>query len=286
MLQFISGFAKAMFLFLIASGLSLIWGVSKVLNLTHGSLYMLGAYLVFSLLHRLPLNPGYFLIAIVAASILVALIGGVIEMVLLRRLYRAEEFYIILMTIALIFIIDDVVRWIWGPYFLSVAKPTFLAGSWSIWGHSFPTYYIPILTAGPMIAIGLWFLVYRTRWGLLVRAAAMDREMLEALGVDVPRVCTLTFMLGCGLAGMSGALAAAVVTLEPAMDATVIIEAIAVVVIGGLGSLPGTLVAALLVGILESFAILIFPSISLVLVFAIMTLIIIIHPAGLLGIPE
>lgn len=287
-LQFMGGLSKAMFLFLIAAGLSLIWGVSRTLNLAHASLFMLGAYLEYSLLGMWPKGSGHFLIALVAGPILVGLVGAFIEIVLLRNLYKSKEggSLIILLTIGLIFVIDDVVRLIWGPQYTNVPKPEIIAGQFSVLGYIFPKYYIPILTLSPLIALGLWALINHTRLGLLIRAAIMDREMLDALGINVSRLYTLVFFLGSWLAGLSGALAAPVVVLHPAMDGEVIMEAIAVVVVGGLGSLPGSFIAALLIGELESFGILAFSAMSLVLIFALMALVIIVRPWGLLGKPE
>lgn len=287
-LQFIGGSSKAMFLFLIAAGLSLIWGVSRVFNLAHASLYMLGAYLEYTFLRLTIQSSMQFWIALIVGPILIGLIGVFLEVVLLRHLYETEEGadLIILLTIALIFIIGDVVRMIWGPQFINAPKPEMLIGSFNFLGYHLPKYYIPILTLAPLIALGLWGLINHTRFGLRLRAATMDREMLAALGIKVTRLYTLVFFLACWLAGLAGALAAPVVALYPAMDGEVTMEAIAVVVIGGLGSLPGSFLAALLIGELESFAILAFPSMSLVLIFALMALVIIVRPWGLFGRPE
>jgi len=287
-LQFVGGLSKAMFLFLIAAGLSLIWGVSRTLNLAHASLFMLGAYLEYSLFGVLSRGSEHFLVALIIGPILVGLAGIVIEVGLLRKLYRSKEAggLIILLTIGLIFVIDDTVRLIWGLMYVNMPKPEIISGQFTIFGTSFPKYYLPILTLSPLIALGLWGLINHTRLGLLIRAATMDREMLDALGVNVTRLYTFVFFLGSWLAGLSGALAAPVVVLHPAMDGEVIMEAIAVVVVGGLGSLPGSFIAALLIGELESFGILAFSAMSLVLIFALMALVIIIRPWGLMGKPE
>lgn len=287
-LQLMSGLSKAMFLFLLAAGLSLIWGVSRVFNLAHASLFMLGAYLEYSLLRVLPQGQEQFFVALLIGPIIVGLIGLFIEIGLLRHLYKAEMSgdLIILLTIGLIFVIDDMVRLIWGARFINIPKPEILMGSFNMFGYTFPRYSIPVLTMAPLIALGLWVLLVRTRIGLLIRAATMDREMLDALGINVSRLYTFVFSLACWLAGLAGALAAPAISLQPAIDAEVIMEAVAVVVIGGLGSLPGGFIAALLIGLMESFGILLFPAMSMVLIFALMAVVIIIRPWGLLGSPE
>ena len=279
-LQFSSGLIKAMFLFLIASGLSLIFGVTRVINLAHGSFYMLGAYLL------LPLSPLGFWSGLLLAPLAVAMLGGLVEVVLLRRLYRRGELYVVLLTFALILIVGDLTKLAWGTQFITVSGPVLLSGVVKVLGQDFPKYNLLILALGPMLALGLWVVFYRTRWGLLVRAAAMDREMLGALGVDVRRLLTTTFIVGSWLAGFGGALSAPLVSLEPNMDASIIMEAFSVVVIGGLGSFAGSLLGSVLIGELEAFGILVFPAISLALIFGLMAVILILRPWGLFGTPE
>ena len=286
LLQFFSGLSKAMFLFLLAAGLSLIFGVTRVINLAHGSLYMVGAYALFSLSRVLPSTPFQFWIALLIAPVVVAALGGLIEVTLLRRVYRSEELYTVLLTVGLIFLIDGLVRLFWGVQHFNVPRPEALAGSIHVLGQAFPTYFLLTLTLAPAVGLGLWALFYKTRWGVLVRAAATNREMVSALGVDVPMLYTSTFVLGSWLAGLGGALAAPMVTLEPTMDAAAIIEALAVVVVGGLGSFAGSLLAAVLVSEMESFGILVFPAISLAIIFILMAIVLIVRPWGLLGRPE
>src|SRR3990170_868840 len=262
-LQFSSGLIKAMFLFLIASGLSLIFGVTRVINLAHGSFYMLGAYLL------LPLSPLGFWSGLLLAPLAVAMLGGLV--------------YVVLLTFALILIVGDLTKLAWGTQFITVSGPVLLSGVVKVLGQDFPKYNLLILALGPMLALGLWAVFYRTRWGLLVRAAAMDREMLGALGVDVRRLLTTTFIVGSWLAGFGGALSAPLVSLEPNMDASIIMEAFSVVVIGGLGSFAGSLLGSVLIGELEAFGILVFPAISLALIFGLMAVILILRPWGLFG---
>ncbi|MEI9475299.1 MAG: branched-chain amino acid ABC transporter permease [Deltaproteobacteria bacterium] len=287
LLPFISGLGTGMVLFLIASGLSLIWGTSRVFNIAHASLYMLGAYFMYAITH-ISSDGGelFFWIALISGPIFVAILGGIIEITLLRKLYSAEQVYVILFFIGLIYIIDDLVKLIWGSLFLSVPMPTLFSGSMTIMGQDYPSYFILILGLSTLITGGLWFIIYRTRFGLSLRAAVMDREMLGALGINTSRLFTLTFILGCWLAGVAGCLIAPIRVVEPTMDGSVIVEAIAVVIIGGLGSIPGTLVASLIIGELGAFGILAFPYLSTILVFLVMAVVITVRPWGLMGVQE
>jgi branched-chain amino acid transport system permease protein len=286
LVQVMSGLSVGMFLFLVSAGMSLIFGVTRIVNLAHGGFYMVGAYLMFSLVSLFPGNPVWFWVALVGASLGVAVLGGIIEITLLRRIYKREHLLQLILTFGLILIIGTLVLSIWGPENKGVPRPEALAGSVSILGQPFPTYYLLVLALGPVVAVGLWFVFYRTHWGMLIRAATVDRDMLGALGVDVSRLFTQVFILGSWLAGLGGALAAPVVAVALGMDADVLINAFVVVVIGGLGSFAGSLISALLVGELQSFGILIFPAISIVLMFAIMAIVLIVRPWGLMGRPE
>jgi len=284
--QVISGFSVGMFLFLVSVGMSLIFGVTRIINLAHGSFYMVGAYFMVTLIELLPGNPVSFWVALLLAPIGVAILGGVIEIALLRRVYRRDQMMQLILTFGLILVIGTLVLLVWGPDNKSVARPEALAGSVRILGQPFPSYYLLVLGLSPLIAVGLWLVFYRTRWGMLVRAATVDREMLGALGVDVAKLYTQVFVFGSWLAGLGGALAAPTVAVALGMDADVLINAFVVVVIGGLGSFAGSLISALLVGELQSFGILIFPAVSIVLLFAIMAVVLIVRPWGLLGEPE
>jgi len=284
-IQALTGVANAMFLFLIASGLSLIFGVSRILNFAHGSLYMLAAYLTFSLTSWLAVSPWSFWVALVAAPLFVALLGTLIEVALLRRIYGSPELYQLLLTFGLVLIAEDAVKYLWGTQNLSVPSPPQLAGSVSIFGQQFPAYYLLVIGVGPLAALGLWLLLYRTRWGILIRAATEDRAMVSALGVDQARLFTSVFALGSWLAGLGGTLAAPLVALNPAMDTAIIVEAFVVVVVGGMGSFAGALVSALLIGQFNAFGILVLPRLSLVLIFAFMALVLIVRPWGLFGRP-
>jgi branched-chain amino acid transport system permease protein len=284
--QVMSGLSVGMFLFLVSVGMSLIFGVTRIINLAHGSFYMVGAYLMVTLIEVLPEHRLTFWMALLLAPLGVALLGGLIEAGLLRRIYHRDPLMQLILTFGLILMLSTLVLLVWGPDNKSVPRPDELAGSVRIFGQPFPSYYLLVLGLAPVVAVGLWAVFYRTRWGMLIRAATVDREMLGALGVDVSRLYTQVFVFGSWLAGLGGALAAPTVAVALGMDADVLITAFVVVVIGGLGSFAGSLVSALLVGELQSFGILIFPAVSIVLLFAIMAVVLIVRPWGLFGHPE
>lgn len=284
-LQGLAGLANAMFLFLVASGLSLIFGVSRIVNFAHGSFYMLAAYLTHTLLAVLPPSSVGFPLAVLLASAAAAGLGLAVEVGLLRRVYRAPELYQLLLTFGLVLVAGDVVRLIWGTENRSVPLPRGLAGAVSVLGRPFPAYYLLVVLLGPAVTAGLWWLFHRTRWGVLVRAATADREMLGALGVDQRWLFTGVFVFGSWLSGLGGALAAPTVALTPGMDTAVIVEAFVVVVVGGMGSFGGSLLAAVLIGELQSFGILVHQRASLVLIFVLMAVVLVWRPWGLRGRP-
>jgi branched-chain amino acid transport system permease protein len=285
--QVMSGLSVGMFLFLVSVGMSLIFGVTRIINLAHGSLYMVGAYLMVTLVELLPAEPWWsFWVALLLAPLGVALLGGIIEVGLLRLIYGRDPLMQLILTFGLILVIGTLVLLAWGPDNKSVSRPEALAGSVKIFGQPFPSYYLLVLGLAPVVAVALWLIFYRTRWGMLIRAATVDREMLGALGVNVSALYTQVFMFGSWLAGVAGALAAPTVAVALGMDGDVLTTAFVVVVIGGLGSFAGTFISALLVGLLQSFGILIFPAVSIVLLFAIMAIVLIVRPWGLLGTPE
>src|SRR5262245_21631591 len=257
--QALSGLTAAMFLFLIASGLSLIFGVLRVLNFAHGSFYMLGAYGAYQFVQWFGSGPGRFWVAVIAAAVGVALLGGLVEWFLFRRLYGQEELYQLLFTYALVLILSDAAKFLWGTQQKSVSRPPGLAGSLTLLGTTVPYYNLFILCLGPAIAIAFWVVLHRSRAGRLIRAAALDRETLGALGVNVNRLYTGVFMIASFLGGLGGALVTPVKTIVPGMDTEMIVEAFIVVVIGGLGSFWGTFLGALIYGQVLSFGILLIP---------------------------
>jgi len=286
MVQVMSGLSVGMFLFLVSVGMSLIFGVTRIINLAHGSFYMVGAYLMVSLVEILPEQWWAFWLALLLAPLGVAALGGVIEMTLLRRIYHRDPLMQLILTFGLILVIGTLVLLAWGPDNKSVQRPEILAGSVTLFGQFFPSYYVLVLGLAPLVAVGMWLVFYRTRWGMLIRAATVDREMLGALGVNVAALYTQVFVFGSWLAGLGGALAAPTVAVALGMDSDVLTNAFVVVVIGGLGSFGGSFISAVLVGLLQSFGILIFPAISIVLLFALMAVVLIVRPWGLLGRPE
>src|SRR5256712_10761935 len=227
-----------MVLFLIASGLSLIFGVTRIVNFAHGSFYMLAAYLTYTLAATLPLGAAAFYVAVLLAAVSVGLAGLGVEVALLRRVYRAPELYQLLLTFALVLVVADVVKLFWGSENLTGPAAPGLAGSVEIAGQLFPTYDLALIGLGPLVAAGLWWLFYRTRWGVLIRAATQDREMVAVLGVDQARLFTSVFVLGSFLAGLGGALPGPRQALTNVMDASIITEAVVVGVGRGMGFLP------------------------------------------------
>src|SRR5262245_4792651 len=286
LVQLLSGLANAMFLFLVASGLSLIFGVTRIVNFAHGSFYMLAAYLTYSLVGALRLGPASFYAGVLLAALLVAALGGLIGVVLLRRIYRAPELYQLLLTFALVLIAADAVRYIWGADNKTGPAAPGLGGSVPIAGQLFPSYDLAIIVFGPLVALALWVVFHRTRWGVLIRAATQDREVVAALGVDQRRLFTSVFILGSFLGGLGGALQVPRLALTTVMDTTVIVETFVVVVIGGMGSVWGALLASLLIGVLDAYGVLVLPKASIVLMFVVMAVVLIVRPWGLLGRPE
>jgi branched-subunit amino acid ABC-type transport system permease component len=284
--QFLGGLTTAMFLFLIASGLSLVFGVMRVLNFAHGSFYMIGAYLAWQVVQWLVPMSYAFWPAALAAALGVALLGGVVERLLLRHLYGREELYQLLLTYALVLILGDAAKAIWGTQQLSVSRPPILAGGFEVLGTTLPAYNLFIMLIGPAIAIAVWLVLTRSTAGRMVRAAALDREMLGALGANVGAIYTGMFIVSSFLAGLSGALVTPIASIVPGMDVEIIVEAFIVVVIGGLGSFWGTFWGSMIYGQVLSFGILIFPGFSLFSVFALMAVILIVRPWGLFGQPS
>ncbi|GGG26689.1 ABC transporter permease [Caldovatus sediminis] len=288
-LQALNGLASASSLFLVASGLTVIFGVSRIVNFAHGSLYMLGAYIGWTLVTRLAGDgapgPLGFWGGVLLAALAVGLVGVVIEVLLLRRLYRAPELFPLLATFGVVLIVQDLALWIWGPQDLLGPRAPGLRGAAELplLGLRFPRYELFLIALGPVVLGLLWLLFHRTRFGVLVRAATEDREMVGALGVDQRALFTGVFFLGAALAGLAGALQLPRESVNLHMDLAVIVEAFVVVVVGGLGSLGGAFLAALLIGELHAFGILIFPRITLVLVFLVMAVVLVLRPHGLLG---
>ena len=298
--QLLNGLAGASSLFLVAAGLSLIFGVTRIVNFAHGSFFMLGIYIAYTLVARMGNwvsgSVGFWL-ALVVAALAVGVIGALIEVVLLRRIYKAPELFQLLATFALVLVIKDVVLYFWGPDELLGPRAPGLEGAVEILGRQFPSYDLFLIVVGPVVLGLLWLLLTRTRWGTLVRAATQDRAMVSALGVNQAWLFTAVFALGAMLAGLGGALQ---LPREPAtleMDLNTIGSAFVVVVVGGMGSIPGAYAAALLIaeikaiciwlGVVEVFGYSIsFSKLTLVVDFVVMALVLVWRPWGLFGRPQ
>ena len=283
--QFLTGLASAASLFLVASGLSIIFGVTRIVNFAHGAFYMLGAYVAFTLTERFSGALGFWG-GIVAAALIVAVVGVLVEMVLLRRIYHAPELFQLLATFGLTLMVEDLVVLIWGPSDLLGRRAPGFKGAVDFFGQNIPTYDLFLIALSPVVLGVLWLVFQRTRWGVLVRAATQDRDMVAALGVNQKWLFTSVFALGVFLAALGGALQIPRDAVHHALDLRIIVDVFVVVVIGGLGSIIGAFVAAVLVSELNAFGILIFPKISIILVFLVMAAVLIVRPWGLFGKPE
>jgi len=284
-LLIMSGLHHASILFIVAAGLTLVFGVLRVINMAHGSLYMIGAFVAASVIQQTG-GAGGFWLALLAAPVAVGLVGAVIEFGVLRRIYQAEHVVQLLATYALILIFDDLVKMIWGAEYKSVSAPAALAGSIRIGDQSVPVYNLFVITWALILAAALWLLIYRTGLGRLIRAAVEDAEMLEALGVNIPRIFSSVFIIGAFLAGLGGVLVAPRGSIGLGMDLDILIEAFVVAVIGGLGSFPGALLGAGIIGMMYSFGTQIAPQMAMAFVFLAMVIVLIIRPWGLFGEPE
>jgi branched-chain amino acid transport system permease protein len=280
--QMTSGLIIGMLLFLIASGVTLIFGVLKVTNFAHGSLYMLGAYIALSIYQA---SGNYFLAAFGAAAA-VGVIGILFERLLMSRVYGSNVLMQLLVCYAVILIADDLVKIIWGPAVLSMGMPReFRLPPWRIMGGVVPPFYGFLIVASAAIGLVLWAGIALTRFGKIVRAAAANAPMVAALGIPVNRYFALVFGIGAMLAGAAGALAAPVRSLTPGMGFSILIESFIVTVIGGMGSIGGALVAALLLGLTRAFGSIGFPLFVDGVMFLIMALVLVFRPSGLFGKP-
>lgn len=281
----LAGLTRASVLFVVAAGLTLVFGVLRVINLAHGSLYMVGAFLATTFVVRSAPFPTFWL----AVPLVPLLVGGLalpIELGVLRRIYRKAHELQLLATFALILVFADVVKLLWGRQYRSISLPEPLHGSVVIAGQAFPAYNLFVIVWAPLLAVGLWYLVERTALGRLIRAAVSDPEMLEVLGINIPRVFTAVFVIGAALAGLAGVLVAPLGSVGLGMDVEVLIEAFIVAVIGGLGSFPGALLGASIIGLMHSFGITVAPRLAIAFSFLAMVIVLIIRPSGLLGKPE
>jgi branched-chain amino acid transport system permease protein len=284
--QFVAGLSYGSTLFLLSAGLTLIFGVTRVVNFAHGSLYMVGAYVASTVTAALPSTPIGFFSGLLVAALAVALVGVAIEVVVLRRIYAAPEIFQLLATFGLVLVVQDLVLLAWGPEERFAPRAPGLAGSVELFGAFIPEYTLFLIVVGPLVFALLAWLLRRTRWGVWIRASAQDRETAGALGINEPILFTTVFALGAFLAGLAGALQIPRETVNLQMDMGILVEAFVVVVVGGLGSITGALWASLAIGLLHAFGTWWLPQSTLVLIFVVMAVVLVVRPHGLLGRPQ
>ncbi|NQY83087.1 MAG: branched-chain amino acid ABC transporter permease [Alphaproteobacteria bacterium] len=286
-IQLLNALALAMNLFITAVGLTLVFGVLRVINFAHGAFYMLGAYIAFSLLGYLGGEHwGHFVLAVVGAMLALVIIALLIERYLLRRLYREDHLIQLLFSFALVLIFTDLVRAIWGGEQYTMPYPVGLSGSISLGGFIYPQYLLFLIVAGVSIAVSLGLFLNHTRMGKFLIAAQWDRDMLEVLGVDVGKVYAGVFALGAALAALGGALAAPRMAIEPGMSALVIIDCFIIVILGGFGSLWGSFFGALIIGLSKVFGTFLLQQWEIVLVYGLLVAVMVVRPWGLFGTPD
>lgn len=276
--QLLTGLAYGMLYFMIAAGLTIILGVMNVVNLAHGALFMIGAYIAFTFIS---LETGFWT-ALVLTVIISAILGIIIERFLIRQVY-GKELEQVLLTFGLSFIIADSTKWIWGTEIHTIVIPALLDQSLTVGSMVFPVYRLFIVLIGLGIAFFLWYFESRTRVGAIIRAGVDDRLMVSALGINVGLVFTGVFAFGAALAGLSGVLGGPLIGMYTGMDAEILVTSLIVVVIGGLGSWKGSLIGAVLIGLIETFGKIWFPSLSMLIIFILMMIVLLIRPQGLFG---
>jgi len=276
--QILNGATFAALLFVVASGFTLIFGLMRIVNLAHGALYLFGGYLGLIVANF----TGNFFFAIIGASLGIALIGLIIDLGLLRYV-GGKELRQVLLTLGVAFVLNDLTLVLWGGDTFSVPIPAFLDGPVRIGSVAYPKYRLFVLSVGVCIFVALWLLISKTRLGALIRAGVDDAETVEAMGVDIRRVFIYTFMLGAGLAGLGGVMGGAFLTLYPTADSEILVFSLAVVIIGGRGSLVGAAVGSLLVGMLATFGQVWFPELAYFVIFGPMAILLAFRPLGLFG---
>ena len=279
--QALNGLAYGVLLFLLSVGLTLIFGMLDVINLAHGSFYMLGAYAGLSLIAA----TDNFWLALLAAPLAVGLIGALIERSCLRPLYRRPPLDQVLLTFGFIYLFEDLVKWIWGGRIRSIPPPDLFSGSVSLAGTIIPSYRLFVIGFGLVMAILLYLVIERTRLGAVIRAGVFDAEMTAGMGIDIHRVFTALFAFGAALGGLSGVIAGPIQSAFPSMGVTILIPALIVVVVGGLGSLKGSLIGSLVIGQAETFGKAWLPDAAMLIIYVVMAGIVLIRPQGLFGRP-
>ena len=276
--QGLIGLSLAMYLWLISAGLTIIFGVLRIVNFAHGSLFMVGAYLAYTFYGQMGLPFGVAILLSLAGT---GMLGFAMERGFLSRIYGVDEAYQLLLTFGFILILDDAVKIIWGGIFRIPPIPPFLDGAWPAFGRSFPVYNAFVIAVGLLVAVILWALFEKTWWGRIVRATASDREMANAIGINVPRVFSGVFVFGAMLAALGGAIGIPVRSVAPGIGSAMIIQAFIITVIGGLGNLKGAFVSSLIVGVLSAYGTLYFPVFELFFIFVIMAVVLLVRPQGL-----
>lgn len=277
--QALHGLVYGMLLFLVSSGLTLVFGMMGILNIAHAAFYMLGAYLAYTTVKV----TGHFWLSLLVAPIAVGLLGAMVERWLLRRTHAFGHAYELLLTFGLFFMIGEAVRWVWGNFTLQVPVPAVLAGSVPFLGSQYPVYRLFILGVSALICAGMALVLLRTRVGIVIRSAVSDAEMVSALGINTPLVSLGVFAVGSALAAVAGVIAVPFLQADPSMGALILTDAFVVIVIGGFGSLLGALLASLMIGELQSFGILWFPQFAMVFQFLLMATVLVVRPQGLFG---
>ena len=277
--QFVDALSQSALLFFLGVGLTLIFGLMRIVNFAHGALYMLGAFVGYSLSSW----SGNYWLALAGAPVIVGLFGTAFEFSILRRLYRRDAHAFLMVTFGLALVTGEAVRLIWGSDALQVPPPALLSGVVFLLEEPFPTYRLFLVGFGIVVALGIWQLLERTRAGLLIRATSQNAEMVRALGIDVNLVRSGVFGIGCGLAALGGVLAAPLVTASNGMAATAVIDAFVIVIIGGMGSFLGSLIGALLVAFVQVFGNYYLPDFALAFMYLVMLLVLVVRPGGLLG---
>ena len=280
--QVLVGLSRAMILFIVSSGLSFILGVLRVPNVAHGSLYMIGAFAAHTIATASGGSATGFWLAMLCAPLIVAVISLVAERLLFCHLYEREHLMLLLFTFALMLILGDLTKMTWGADYRSIVAPVFLQGSVAVLGTAFPKYNLFLLLVGPLVAVGLWLLSAKTKFGKIARAAAVDREMVGAIGINVSWVFALAFILGCLMAGLGGALVSPTISITLGMDHSIIIEAFLIVTIGGLGNIWGAMVGSLIFGVTQSVGVMLLPQFAIVFPYLVVVVILTLKPTGLL----
>ncbi len=277
-IQTLNGLSFSMMLFIMAAGLTLVFGLMKIINIAHGSFYVLGAYVGLTVIRV----TGSFLLAAVAAAAAAAAVGVIMQTMFLRRFFT-KELQQVLLTFGFVFIIADVCLWIWGGDPRSLPKPAGFGGSIWFKGIVFPAYRLLVIVVGGLVGVALWFFQEKTKFGAIVRAGVDDEEMLRGLGINIQLVFAAVFGFGALLAGIGGIIGGPFVGVYPGIDMYILLLAMVVVIIGGMGSLKGAFVGSLLVGLIDNFGKALFPELSLFTLFAPMAIILAIRPKGLFG---